>query len=84
MTVDEMKDTLTRLDVEYYSIRGDEIQAECPAHEERTGHKDRNPSFYINADTGAFICFSCGWKGSLYTLVTVSYQHLTLPTNREV
>jgi DNA primase len=69
MTVDEMKDTLTRLGVEYYSIRGDEIQAECPAHEERTGHKDRNPSFYINADTGAFICFSCGWKGSLYTLV---------------
>lgn len=70
MTVDEMKDTLTRLSVEYYSVRGDEIQAECPAHEERTGHKDRNPSFYINAETGAFICFSCGWKGSLYTLIS--------------
>lgn len=69
MTVDEMQDALTRLGVEFYSNRGDEIQAECPAHEERTGHKDRNPSFYINADSGAFICFSCGWKGSLYTLI---------------
>jgi DNA primase len=69
MTVDEMQDALTRLGVEYYSNRGDEIQAECPAHEDRTGHKDHNPSFYINAGTGAFICFSCGWKGSLYTLI---------------
>jgi DNA primase len=69
MTVDEMKDTLDRLGVEHYSVRGYEIQAECPAHEERTGHKDKNPSFYINADTGAFICFSCGWKGSVYTLI---------------
>jgi len=69
MTVEEMQDALTRLGVEFYSNRGYEIQAECPAHEERTGHKDRNPSFYINADSGAFICFSCGWKGSLYTLI---------------
>ena len=69
MTVEEMQDALTRLGVEFYSNRGDEIQAECPAHEERTGHKARNPSFYINADSGAFICFSCGWKGSLYTLI---------------
>jgi DNA primase len=69
MTVEEMQDALARLGVEFYSNRGDEIQAECPAHEERTGHKDRNPSFYINADSGAFICFSCGWKGSLYTLI---------------
>jgi 5S rRNA maturation endonuclease (ribonuclease M5) len=69
MTLDEMKDTLTRLGVDYYSDRGYEIQAECPAHEERTGHKDRNPSFYINADTGAFFCFSCGWKGGLTTLI---------------
>lgn len=69
MTVEEMQSTLTRLGVEYYSVRNYEIQAECPAHEERTGHKDRHPSFYINADTGAFICFSCGWKGSIYTLI---------------
>jgi len=79
MTVDEMKDTLTRLGIEYYSERGDEIQAACPAHKDRTGHEDRNPSFYINADSGAFICFSCQWKGNVYTLV--NYIHGDVDAN---
>lgn len=70
MTVDEMKDTLSRLNIEVVNERGDEIQAFCVAHEERTGHVDHNPSFWINADSGAFICFSCQWKGNLYTLVS--------------
>lgn len=69
MTVEEMQDALTRLNIEHYTVRGYEIQAECPAHEERTGHKDKHPSFYINADTGMFICFSCGWKGGFSTLL---------------
>jgi hypothetical protein len=79
MTVDEMKDTLTRLGIEYYSERGDEVQAACPAHKDRTGHEDRNPSFYINADSGAFICFSCQWKGNVYTLV--NYVHGDVDAN---
>lgn len=70
MTVDEMKDTLSRLNIDTFDIRGDEINATCIAHEERTGHVDHNPSFWINADSGAFICFSCQWKGNLYTLVS--------------
>ena len=53
MTVDEMTDTLTRLGVEIVGSRGYEIQAHCPAHLERTGKQDRNPSWYINADSGA-------------------------------
>jgi DNA primase len=79
MTVDDMKDTLTRLGIEYYSERGDEVQAACPAHKDRTGHEDRNPSFYINADSGAFICFSCQWKGNVYTLV--NYIHGDVDAN---
>ena len=70
MTVDEMKEVLSRLNIEVFSDRGDEINAQCIAHEERTGHIDHNPSFWINADSGAFICFSCHWKGNLYTLVS--------------
>lgn len=69
MTLDEMTDVLARLDIEVISNRGDEIQAHCPAHIERTGKDDRNPSWYINADSGVHNCFSCGWKGSLYSLV---------------
>lgn len=36
----------------------------CPFHD------DNNPnSFFVNLDTGAFYCFSCGAKGDLIKLV---------------
>ena len=70
MTIDEMTTTLERLGIEIIGNRGDEIQAHCPAHLERTGKTDRNPSWYINADSGAHNCFSCGWKGNLYSLIS--------------
>lgn len=70
MTVEEMEDTLARLGIEVVSTRGDEIQGHCPAHVQRTGHEDHNPSWWINADTGAHICFSCQFKGGLNSLVS--------------
>lgn len=69
MTIEEMKDTLNSLGLNVNDTRGDEIQINCPAHKERTGKEDRNPSLWINADSGAFICFSCQWKGNIYTLI---------------
>ena len=69
MTVEEMELVLDRLGVEYVGSRGEEIQGFCPGHEVRTGHKDRNPSWYINSETGAHICFSCQFKGSILSLV---------------
>lgn len=70
MTIEEMEDTLERLGIEVVSTRGSEIQGYCPAHVERTGHEDRNPSWWINSDTGAHICFSCHFKGGLLSLVS--------------
>jgi DNA primase len=69
MTVDEMEKVLDSLDIEHVGTRGDEIQGFCPAHEERTGHVDHSPSWYINSDTGAHICFSCDFRGNVVTLV---------------
>ena len=69
MTVEEMKDALDRLGIEIISISGDEIKAHCPAHLERKGKADSNPSWSINADTGVHNCFSCQFRGNLYTLV---------------
>ena len=69
MTLDEMEDTLSRLGIEVISSRGDEVQGHCPAHLQRTGREDSNPSWWINTDTGAHICFSCGFKGGLQSLV---------------
>jgi len=69
MTFEDMEDQLANLGLEIIDSRGDEINSYCAAHEERTGHIDHNPSWWINADSGAFICFSCGWKGNIFTLV---------------
>ncbi len=71
MTVEEMEETLNRLQIEVVSISGIELQAHCPAHLQRTGKEDRNPSWWINSDTGAHICFSCGYKGGLQSLVSL-------------
>jgi len=46
-----------------------EIKARCPAHLERVGKIDRNPSFSVHADKGVFNCFSCGYKGRFVDLV---------------
>ena len=70
MTPEDMEDLLDRIGIEVINTRGDEVQGACPAHLERTGHEDRNPSWFINAETGAHICFSCGFKGGLYSLIS--------------
>lgn len=70
MTVEDMEDTLARLGIDVVSVNGYEVQAHCPAHLQRTGREDRNPSWWINAETGAHICFSCKFKGGLQSLVS--------------
>lgn len=70
MSIEEMEETLRSLGIEVIGNRGWEVQAACPAHEERTGHIDHNPSWYINSDSGAHICFSCGFKGNFQSLVS--------------
>ena len=49
--------------------RGDEHIGLCPMHLERTGQEDNNPSWSMNGETGVHHCFSCGYKGTLLTLV---------------
>ena len=69
MRLEEMETVLSRLGIEVVSVRGSEIQSFCPGHKLIKGKEDSNPSWYINADTGAHICFSCGYKGSLMSLI---------------
>lgn len=64
-----MERVLTRLNIEPVNSRGSEILALCPGHKEVTGKEDRTPSWWINSETGAHICFSCGFKGSLWSLI---------------
>lgn len=57
------------LDLQLYAQRGDELNGLCPQHKERTGKEDHSPSWWINLNSGAHICFSCGYKGNIYTLI---------------
>lgn len=64
-------DVVTALDalgVEYL-VHGNEANALCPQHLERTGKEDGNPSWWINLSNGVHTCFSCGYKGNLVQLV---------------
>ena len=49
--------------------RNSELLGYCPMHLERTGREDHNPSWSMNVETGVHHCFSCGYKGTLLTLV---------------
>ena len=69
MTIDEMEDVLERLGIEVIGVTGFEIKGRCPGHLSRTGKEDNNPSWSINADTGAHNCFSCNFRGSLNSLI---------------
>lgn len=50
--------------------RGGEFVAACPMHYKRVGREDQSPSWSINVDTGLFHCFSCGYRGSIITLIS--------------
>jgi hypothetical protein len=57
------------LGVDVYRVDLNEAWALCPAHLERTGKVDRNPSWSINLDSGIHNCFSCEFKGNFSQLV---------------
>lgn len=65
----DVRAVLDRLGIEVLKDRDTELLALCPAHEARTGHPDTNPSWWINSETGAHLCFSCGYKGSITSLI---------------
>ncbi len=64
-----IEDLLSRLNIDIIRQNNDEYLCHCPAHLSRTGKEDRNPSWWINSETGMHICFSCGFKGGLGTLI---------------
>lgn len=59
--------------LDHYSIKnireyGTEINFSCPFPEHYRG--DRNPSAYINKESGKWHCFSCFRKGNLVTFIS--------------
>lgn len=64
----DIPEALELLGIEY-DVRGSEANSYCPMHEARTGKIDHSPSWWVNLETGQHICFSCGYKGGLLSLV---------------
>lgn len=64
----DVESALAELEI-YYDIRNNEALALCPMHKARTGKEDHAPSWWINLETGAHMCFSCHYKGSLLSLI---------------
>jgi len=65
-----------------------EITGRCPVHARVTGHEDRSPSWSINSKTGLWLCFSCGAKGTLSSLIaelsgdnSASAQHFLIQSS---
>ena len=68
--ITDLSSVLSQLGVDVRRIGEKEISGCCPVHLKVTGHVDRSPSWSMNATTGAWICYSCGARGSLYGLVS--------------
>ena len=58
-----LDDLLESIGVKVSRVTSTEIEAHCPFH------ADRHPSFYMNAETGLWLCFQCSARGSLESLV---------------
>jgi len=64
----EVQKALLKLGIDCSEVRN-ELQGHCPLHKERTGREDINPSWSMNQETGVHHCFSCGYRGTLLSLV---------------
>ena len=72
----DIAEVLLRLGIDA-TQRNDEFVGFCPMHLERTGREDHNPSWSVNVETGVHHCFSCGYKGTLLTLVAELNEFIT-------
>jgi hypothetical protein len=55
--------------VEIARVSEREITGKCPVHLRVVGKEDRSPSWSMNASSGLWICFSCGARGTLSSLL---------------
>ena len=66
----DLGNVLKSLGVDIRRAEGREISGRCPVHKRVTGREDGSPSWSMSAETGLWICFSCGARGTLSTLVS--------------
>lgn len=68
--VADLATVLAELGVDIKRQSGDEINGRCPVHHKTKGRESGGYSWYINADSGLWHCFTCGARGNLGMLVS--------------
>lgn len=48
-----------------------EVRGFCPVHHLVKGRPQHSPKWYMNRSTGAWLCFTCGQRGSIFTLASL-------------
>jgi DNA primase len=74
--MNEVEELLSTKGIEYIRSGGD-LLVSCLNPE----HEDTNPSMRIDKNSGAFHCFSCGYKGNVFTKFN---KHRNVAFNRSV
>ena len=74
MKVDELLQE-KRID---FKVSGQDYVVKCL----NPDHEDNNPSMRIDSITGIFNCFSCGFKGNLFTHFGAAANFLEIKTQK--
>jgi Toprim domain len=65
----DLVNVLERLGVEVTGLSESRVFGLCPLHEQRVGRPDSKPSWSIDRGLRVHHCWSCGYKGTLSTLI---------------
>lgn len=65
----DLASVLEDIGVEIKRVSGDEIQGRCPLHHLTKGRSSTRFSWYMNTDTGLYLCHTCGSRGNLPMLI---------------
>lgn len=67
---EDLATVLEDLGVEIKRFHGDEIQGRCPVHHLVKGRPSSRYSWYMNSESGLYICHTCGARGNLPILIS--------------
>ena len=65
----DLASVLRDLGIEVKRQSGDEINARCPVHHKVKGRESGGYTWYMNAESGLWLCYTCGARGNLPMLL---------------
>jgi hypothetical protein len=66
----DLAGVLGSIGIEVKRQSGDEINARCPVHHKVKGRESGGYTWYMNAETGLWLCYTCGARGNLSMLLS--------------